>query len=770
MAPKPPDTITLEIDREVRAFGEDEDRIAILSGYDTKSDANITLKGNVPPGAITPGLVYRFSGKFVEHEKYGRQFHFRSFSLVRPFGRRGLTKYLQQAPHIGPATANNLYTLFGDNVFEAFRERPAEVAAKMPRLTSQQIGEIAKWMTEREAIEAATIELMDLLASIHPPRKLIAQLIQKWGNGATDRIRQNPLCLRQFHGVGFLKADRLYCELGLPLDSLERQALCMEHIINKRSSETWVPLEEAVGAMRMTIASAAVRPADAVRYGVTNDLLETKSVDGREWIALKSRADDERIVAERILALVDKIPEWPDLSDETDLTEHQRQAACNAMQAAVGCLVGTPGTGKTYSLARIARRIMEQHSAGSLAICCPTGKAAVRVTEVMRQAGLHCGASTIHSLLGVASRDDDAFAFAHDESNPLPVKFIIIDEGSMNDIGITASLLRALPDDAHVLIVGDENQLPPVGHGAPLRDFKAAGIPFGELTEIRRNSGRIVEACKAMRETGQLIVSDKLDIPAGENLIFREQASPELTAMELEAVLAMIERTKKYSLKWGVQVLCAVNKNGVLSRKSLNERLQNLLNPDGERIAGNPFRVGDKVICLKNGRFPNHEPDAEGGESDKVIVANGELGEVLHIEPRRSIVKLQSPERVIVVPHGKIEKDDDEAGEQDGVAGQWDLGYAISCHKSQGSEFPLVLVIADDSPAAARVCDRSWVYTAISRAKIACVIIGRRVTVEEWCRRASITRRKTMLPEYLNGTLNETVEPAEQAAEFAYDF
>jgi len=207
-------------------------------------------------------------------------------------------------------------------------------------------------------------------------------------------------------------------------------------------------------------------------------------------------------------------------------------------------------------------------------------------------------------------------------------------------------------------------------------------------------------------------------------------------------------------------VIVAVNARSELSRKAINQRLQNELNPAGERVVGNPFRTGDKIVCLKNGFYPV-VADAPAGfnenaEEGKVFVANGEQAEVKHVEHRLTIVQMDAPARLIKIPRGTGDGAGDEnsengsQGEDEAAADtgcQWDLAYAISCHKSQGSEWPVVLVVLDEYPGARMVCSREWLYTALSRAKTACFLVGKLSTSHAMIGRQAIRNRKTFLVE-----------------------
>lgn len=456
---------------------------------------------------------------------------------------------------------------------------------------------------------------------------------------------------------------------------------------------------------------------------------------------------------------------WPEAGTLESTSEHQRGEWAKATTGTIGILRGSPGTGKTYTVAAGVKAILAGGlvGVGDIAIGAPTGKAAVRLTEQLQAAGLNMRARTWHSILGMGDGDG---MFKHHEGNPFHYRVLIGDESSMLDTSLFCAIMRARPRGCHMLWVGDVNQLPPVGHGAPLRDLIAAGIPSGELVVIQRNSGGIVEACAAIRD------GKKWD--CGDNLKILPEPSPE---DQLAAVVATIHQSGNRGLDkiWDCQVLVAVNAKSKLSRKAINKVLQDELNIDGESRPGCVFRVRDKVVCLKNGDYTltslgDDAADAQLNDRGEVRVANGELGEVVAVEDKSMIVKLTGPTRVVRVPRGQASKfddplaDQDDAGNSDGGDGvggsdngsddkptatgcSWDLGYALSVHKAQGSEVPVAIVVLDEYPGARQICDRSWLYTAISRAKKCCVLVGMKSTADAMCRRVNIGKRKTFLRE-----------------------
>ena len=363
----------------------------------------------------------------------------------------------------------------------------------------------------------------------------------------------------------------------------------------------------------------------------------------------------------------------------------------------------------------------------------------MRINYALRRAGATVEAGTVHSLLEIRrnGHDGQGWGFARGPHNPLDVTFLVVEEASMLDTQLCGCLLSACAPGTHVLFVGDPHQLPPVGHGAPLRDLIAAGVPCGRLSEIRRNAGAIVRACADIKD-GKDFKPDFEPNNAERNLqvIPVETEARQLQeACKLLGGLAVME----------CQAIVGTNA-GTLGRHNVNRALRDVCNKEGSLLqaAGNPFWPGDKLICLRNGLYPTED----GREA---YIANGEIGTVDQVQPRYTLGRFFGPERLVRVPviKKKAKEDNDEDGGATGDGGDFDLGYAITCHKSQGSEWPVVVVLIDPSPGAKMVCGREWLYTAISRASGLCVLVGRLGVAQMMTRRPSLHKRKTFLRELI---------------------
>lgn len=750
-------------------------------------DGNSTLviKGEADEKQLRPGLTYRFYGHDFTYAKYGKQFVFSAFTVEQPATEDAVVEYLQQCKGIGPGIARRLWDNFGSNAIASLRTNPAKCADEVKGLKSDVAAEAAAFLKQFEGIERTKTEVLGLLAHRGFPKKTTEHAIKKWGSDAGKIIRRNPHYLMTFRGCGFLKTDKMYLELGLKPDRLKRQALCAWHAIARDSEgHTWFPLSLAQGAIARSVSGGQLRPDDATELAIRAQMLELRNSSGCDWISEKRKADAEGRVADAIFRASKEQPQWPDVDvlAQQGLGEEQFVELQKGLAGTVGLLTGAPGTGKTFTAAAVIREIMRMTGGDGVAAAAPTGKAAVRLTELLVANGISLAATTIHRLLQVKSQEGGGWQFRYNTANPLPHQYVFIDESSMLDTDLMASLLSARGPGGHFLFLGDENQLAPVGHGSPLKDMIAAGVPCGTLKEIRRNSGRIVRACAAIRDEKKFVPSPAgIDLENGENLLHVETSRPEETIERLQQFIESIRAGGKYDPVWDVQILVAVNKKSKLGRRPLNLMLQQLLNPDGERAGKNVFRRGDKILNLKNGKFKSYEPDHPEADGDgNVNVANGEIGEVIAVEPTRTICRLLFPDRVVMVFHGagmkgnssengadgstdendkrgpnRTDEDDDE---DTGMGCTWDLAYAISTHKSQGSEFPIGVILIDDYAGAQRLCTRNWLFTGISRAKKLCITIGPQRLAQQMCQKDGL-RRMTFLVERVRELQNPPPKP-----------
>lgn len=693
------------------------------------------------PNELTAGLTYRLFGSWNNHPTYGQQFHSRSCVVSEPIGRKSTQIYLGRLRGMTSARAARIILNYGENSIRALRDNPDEVAKRcnMASLTVERCRLASEELKAHSQHQIAIVELVELFEGIRFRHDLPEKVLERLGNGAPQIIRNNPYRLLEFNGVGFGLADGLYRKLDLDLTAIERQIMCLWYGLHKIDGHTWVNREAAVKALRDYLGDADVKVEEAIRGAVERKLIKVLKLDGEEWFAEFNRHFAELLVAEHVADLARKAAEWPRIR-ELRITEHQAAALRAATRRKVGVLVGAPGTGKTYAVAQLITRIK-----GHVRLCAPTGKAANRLTEVVRSFGSPEHATTIHSLLGMKFYDDTSFQFVHNRDNPLDTDFVIVDEASMLDTQLLSKLVDALPDHCHLLLVGDIEQLPPIQHGAPMRDMIESGVvPVGELEEIVRNSGEILLFCRAVKNDERFILAGNLKLP-DQNLMIKRISDDQETINYLKRALTRIREQGRHDAVWDVQIIVPTNVSTRLGRIALNAELQEVLNERNK--CEKKLWPEDKVICLKNSWLPVADPNVtpskdtihrydDDGEL-LFFVANGELGTVVDTEGRRTFVEFNQPTRNVIVPES-------EDGEP-----IIDLGYAITGHKSQGSEWPIVIVILDGNQGGISVQDRSWLYTVVSRAKLGCILIGSDKMVASLRRLKKLDSRQTLLQERL---------------------
>lgn len=780
-----------------------------------------TVKGSTPEPLET-GLRYRFFGRWREHGRYGWQFDFSTCCVDTPLTERGIVKYLAaHAPGIGKVTARDLWNKYGPDAVRVVREEPQRAVAD-GILSRHCADEAAAELKKISLHESTKIDLWSIFDGRGFPGKLIAACMRKWGALAPQRVRRDPftLMVHRLPGCGFVRCDKLYVDLGGRRDALKRQMLAGWHEVREVTSstgDTWNPVEKIGKKIEERICGVGcvAEPARAMKLGIRAKWLAARRdpTNGTIWIAEHAAAQAETRLADHIRRKIKEFEDasegasWPDvlhvLREAGDLgpdntpTTHQEHAILSALSGPIGSLTGTPGTGKTFCAAAIIKALYRSRGGpDAIAVCAPTGKAAVRCTEAMQRYGLaDVKATTIHRLLKVSrnGHDGGGWGFRHNETNPLPFAWIVCDESSMVDCPLAASLMAACGPGSRVLFVGDTAQLPPVGHGAPLRDMIRAGVPCGELTEIHRNAGQIVIACRDIKAGHQRIKVCGPDVPIdldnGKNLKAIGTDSPPESIQAMLAVLRAAKTKYNRDPAWECQVLVAVNVSGPLSRRELNAVLQDELNPLGKRApaaSGNKYRIGDKIICLRNsmiqtvceggpGTDATNADDYERENADEAFLANGEIGKVVAVSEGATVARFLMPDRLMRIPtrkgrkqtakdkdkeeqekegnaNGNADADQAEESEAKGsTANDFDLAYAITTHKSQGSSWPIIVAMIDDNGGAYRVTSREWWYTAISRAEMLAVLIGRPEVMDRQRRREALPRRKTLLVEQIRG-------------------
>ncbi len=706
--------------------------------HHTRTGRSISILGSMIDPAI--GQEYELSGKLSPNIRFGgTQMNFVAYVTILPQTTDGIIRYLVQTGRwCGPATARILVAEFGDKTLDIIKTDPSRVHQVAPKtITVAKAEEMQQSLLQNEQTEKAAVEVAQLLGGVLSPH-IAAKAVKKWGSTAPSVIKDDAFRLMELRGVGFRNADIVYLRLGGDENGEVRHAKALIHALYTAAStkgHTLIDRARAIqdGAILVGTANpgalGTLRPGTvdyAVRNGeltVNNDSIAIANVSAAEnylWNKLETMIADDADESN-----------WGDRIDTSTMTDDQKKSIEAFKSANVFVLTGAPGTGKTYTTARI---IAGARAAGvTVAMGAPTGKAAKQMNLALGSSG----ARTIHSLLEPTFDDETGiFTFSKGVENPIDAHFFVIDEFSMVDTALACSLLSAIRGGSKLLIVGDHYQLPSVGPGAVLRDLLAAGIPSYELTEIQRNAGRIVRACHQIKD-GHLPSPSPggLDLDAGEN--WRHIETGDIGEIKRIIELLLSEKLADFGLSTDdMQIISPTNETGPLSCLSLNRLAKGIINP-GPMIGKLDFGVGDRVVRCKNGEVKGRIPAASNGKeapdsepSEGIQIVNGDIGILTEVGKKTFTVHFSFPDRIVQIP--KIDH-------------HLKAAYCMTCHKMQGSEVPVMILPVHASISRIPMVTREWLYTAMSRAQLFVVTVGTLQQLAPIVNRIGTTQRTTGL-------------------------
>lgn len=670
-------------------------------------DDGTTVKGNMLSPQV--GLEYAFRGRRERHPRWGEQFAFSDYRASYPTDLDAVRSYLMEnCKWIGPEISKRLVNTYGKETLAVCKEHPDRVASEIAGITLRRAQEIAAMLRNNEANEKLQLALKDLLGGTKVNRRAANQILEKWGQDAPARIRENPYALIEaIDGIGFLTADEVARKIGYDFSGAPRIRAGTIHTLKEQAfgqGHTCLPTPKLLSEAAKILAVAPERISGEIGPLEKDGLVV--AVEG--FVYLKSYHDDEKLVAEKLKVLARQtLP--PGQPDFESLADDQKEALSKAVASGVFILTGAPGTGKTYTI----KRIISSFPEARIALAAPTGKAAKRVYEQSGRLAL-----TIHKLLE-PQKVGGTFVFTRDAENPIEADLIVLDEVSMVDTPLMARFLEAVAPGTRLILVGDTYQLPPVGPGNILKDLIASGtIPSTELTIIKRqDEGLIIRNCHRIKNGEDIELGNST---ARDFFVLKRDGDEEIRETILELVSRRFPESYKADPLREVQVITPLREKTALSCKALNEEFQRRINPK-PKLDGVRFKVGDKVIQTKN-------------QYDLDII-NGDIGYVLDLDKTSRTIRVafENPERVVELP--LYEND-------------LDLAYAITCHKFQGSEARIIVVPIHRS-FGPLIMQRNWIYTAVSRAREVCVLVGQREEVPQIIRRNHQQRRFTRLQEML---------------------
>lgn len=711
-----PTTVTGEVERVT--FENEETGFRVIKVGQVAGHGTIAVVGNF--AAVGPGTRVRLTGDFVNDPRHGEQFRVETLVPVAPDTLVGLERYLGSGliPGIGPGFAKRIVSAFGLETLKVLDESPSRLS-EVTGLGARRAEEIRKQWSSQRAISS----IMLLLQTHGASPALASRIFERYGDRAAQMVQRHPYRLAlDVRGVGFKTADRMARSLGIAGDHPERVQAGVVHVLESLAGDGHVAAPRAA----LLEKTAALLDVDSAHVEAAIDaLVAGERVVVEDDVGFSSRLHAAEVgVAECLQSLLSSparaLPgleaslEAFEASANVTLAPEQRAAVEAAARDKVVVVTGGPGVGKT-TIVRAVLSVFERARL-SVRLAAPTGRAAKRLSETTRRP-----ASTIHRLL---EYDPRLRKFTRDAEKPLDTDAVIVDEASMIDVELALALLSAIPPAARLVIVGDSDQLPSVGPGAVLRDVIDSGaVPTVRLSRIFRQAeeSRIVSNAHAILR-GQMPESASADAPNADFFVIQRRDPDEAARTVLELVTERIPKRFRVSPRDDVQVLTPMHR-GPVGTMALNKALQASLNPRGPAIErrGVPYRVGDKVMQTKN----DHDNE----------VYNGDLGVIERIEP--------SEEKLVV------RFDDREVVYEDSDIDLLTLAYATSIHKSQGSEYPVVVVPLLTTHFV--MLSQNLLYTAVTRAKRLCVLVADpralKLALSETRREDRVTRLASRLRE-----------------------
>ena len=732
------ETVTGYIDHVIFRNDDNGYTVMVLKGMEEEQE--LTCVGTFP--AITQGASIEATGNYITHPVYGKQFQISSYTEKMPEDALAMERYLGSGAikGIGAALAARIVRRFGNDTMRIVEEEP-ERLAEIKGISEKKALEIAEQMTEKADMRRAMVFLQKYGISLN----LGAKIYQKYGQSVYGVLQENPYRLAEdISGVGFRIADEIASRIGIHTDSDYRIRSGMLYTLLQASGEghIYLPKEELFSrASRLLGVDVSYMEKHLMDMVVDRKLILKETEEGivvyptqYYYLELNSAKmlcelnilcpEDEQMMKKRISRI--------EKETGTELDEMQKQAVASAAQHGLFILTGGPGTGKTTTINAIIRYFEEEGA--ELRLAAPTGRAAKRMTEATGYE-----AQTIHRLLELnglpeGEQEGRAVHFDRNSENPLEADVIIIDEMSMVDISLMYSLLLAVTAGTRLILVGDENQLPSVGPGNVLRDIIRSGcFPVVELKKIFRQASEsdiVVNAHKINRGE-QVTINNK-----SRDFFFLKRYDADII---IRVVIALIqEKLPRYvdAKPYEIQVLTPMRK-GLLGVERLNQILQRYLNPPDEKkkekeIGQRLFREGDKVMQVKN----NYQLEWEILGRYKIPVDkgvgvfNGDTGIMTEINEFAETATVDFEDgRQAQYSFKQLE--------------ELELAYAVTIHKSQGSEYPAVILPILSGPR--MLMNRNLLYTAVTRARKCVTVVGSENTFAEMIRNEKQQQRYSSL-------------------------
>ena len=675
----------------------------------TPSDELFTLVGNMP--YLSEGETISALGNWVNHATFGKQFKVEFYEKQLPATETAILKYLSSGAvrGIGKVTAQRIVSQFGADSFEVIEHNP-QWLAEIPGISPKK----AEQISASFAAQFGMRNVMMFCREYFGPTTAV-RIYKKWGNGAVERIKQNPYILcGEIYGVGFEKADAIAKDLGIKKNAPERIAMGLKYVLMHNAASnghSFLPLDKLCAVAKRLLSCEMNEIEDEAAALETRGEIVCVRHESMKCAYLRDYYEAEKYTASKLCALdragknlgEDNVLSLISMVERESNMEYavlQKRAICQAASNGVFILTGGPGTGKTT----VVRAIIRVFDAMGLriALAAPTGRAAKRMSQ---SAGEE--AKTIHRLLEMEYGAEDKLSFRKNENDQLEDDVIIIDEASMLDLMLTNALLKAIKPGARLILIGDVNQLPPVGAGHVFDDIiKSDRFATVELTHIFRQAQEslIVTNAHAVNHGEYMNLESK----SGDFFFLPRQDDAQTAATIAELCKKRLPKSYGLTVFEGIQVITPSRK-GDAGTEMLNSALQSAINPPTrgkaeKKVRDFTLREGDKVMQIKN----NYDIEWNKNGTQGFGIFNGDIGVIKKIDLSEELITVDFEDKICEYDYTMLD--------------ELELAYAITVHKSQGSEYPIVVMpLYRYTP---KLLTRNLLYTAITRAQSIVILVG----------------------------------------------
>lgn len=706
-------------------------------------DTPVVCVGKLVNASVGENLM--LDGEYVNNAKYGYQFAFNSYEVVLPTSLAGIERYLSSGliKGVGPKTAKNIVNRFKEQTFDVIEFNPAALA-EVKNISPQKALEIGEKFKELKKLQNAVM----FLQKYNITTNMSLKIYEIYGSKTIDIVKNNPYRLvEDVNGIGFSTADKIAKSIGIPQNSEYRVRAGLVHTLNnsvEKTGNTYLPKTMLFAQAAQILELDNTENAELFDTALENLTLDKTIIvlwhNEQEIVAPSKYYFYENAIAQKLALLNNSVNhEKRNLTDEIQhfeerykitFHEEQKNAIINSINNGVSVITGGPGTGKTTIIKCIIEILKQENK--SYMLLAPTGRASKRLSDSTGEE-----AKTIHRALEVASGELNAISrFVYNENNPFKVNVVIVDEVSMVDVAIMNHLCKALPRDCKLILVGDKDQLPSVGAGNVLDDVIKSGIiNVSMLTKIFRQSDDSLIITNA-----HLINSGKMPFIDNSSKDFFFEEKSDIGAMKNSIVDMVVRRLPKFTGLESNQIqVLAPLKAGICGIDNLNRSLQESLNPPSiqkmEMVIGETiFRVGDKVMQTANNYNLVWKKMNGFIEEEGEGVFNGDIGYI-------DLIDYQTGEMVVTFEDGR------RCLYPKTEINQLSLAYAITIHKSQGSEFDIVIIPAISGPS--MILTRNLIYTAVTRAKKMVVIVGEQKNLRRMVSNNYTVQRFTLLKSML---------------------